>query len=117
MIQISDSQLVDFVEDGDFSSVNFAKKIKQLTEKLENSNVDSLVFGCTHFVFLKKYLKNKYSFYDSGEAVAIRTKRLIENSQKSHAKDLFATTGSPNKFSKVSKVLTVKKLVPIHVKL
>lgn len=117
VIQVSDSQLVNFVEDGDFSSTKFRQKIKQLIDKLENNNVDSLVFGCTHFVFLKKYLNKNLFFYDSGEAVAKRTKRLVKNTKQPPMNDIFATTGDPNQFSKVSKIITAIKLVPSQVKL
>ena len=49
---------------------------------LENKSFDSVVLGCTHYVFLKERLKEAFPrayIVDGNEGVAKRVERLLRN--------------------------------------
>lgn len=76
--------LVDFVENNYFTSTEEEKMdvILQASEYFEKLNIDALVLGCTHFVYLKDYFKKSIAknvdIIDSVEGVCQQILRIIE---------------------------------------
>ena len=64
---------------------NFAYVVEGCERVLrKNKNIDGLVLGCTHYVFLKDALSNRINIniYDGNYGVAKRVKRLLESGDK-----------------------------------
>ncbi|MDA3939583.1 MAG: glutamate racemase [Spirochaetia bacterium] len=95
--------LVEFVEKKYFLSTD-QEKLKVITEAsmdFVDSNIDSLVLGCTHFIYLIEYFKqvlgSSVDIIDSREGVVKQVKKLVEYnglSIKNKNKDTFYITGS-----------------------
>ncbi|MBI2029868.1 aspartate/glutamate racemase family protein [Candidatus Gottesmanbacteria bacterium] len=93
---IQNSSLVNVVENSDFTS----KEIISVCNHLKTLSVDAVVLGCTHFVFLLPYFKKHLpdiEFFDSGMAVAMQTKKIYKK-PGNNKKNIFYTTGDPDKF-------------------
>lgn len=97
------------------------KKIDQLigkyTKTVKDFGADTVVLGCTHYPLIKSRIQNslppKTKIIDSGEAVAIRIEKILNDSkQKSVRKfnDIFYTTGDPKKFSDVTSQILGQKI-------
>ncbi len=77
--------LVDFVEHHFFSTSDEEKMeiISESAGYFSSLEIDSLVLGCTHFVYLedyyKQYLGNSVAVIDSREGVSRQIKRIIES--------------------------------------
>ncbi|MCL5970304.1 MAG: glutamate racemase [Patescibacteria group bacterium] len=121
VVTLASTKLVEFVEKGDLSSDEFVKELKRYIDQFEKDKIDSLVFGCTHFVFLKPYFKRYFSYpikyFDSGRAVALHAKRLLTHIGKVEGDDIFTTTGNPRQFSKSAYLLINIKLDARWIKL
>ena len=96
--------IVELIESGGINSVDMKELlIKYLNPMIEN-NVDCIVLGCTHYYFLlpiiKKIVPKKVKIIDSGPAVALQTKVIIENqglinsSMKGNVFNKFYTNGN-----------------------
>lgn len=102
--------LVDFVENKYFSSTEEEKMevVLQASEYFNNLEIDALVLGCTHFVYLKDYFKKNIAksvdIIDSVEGVCHQISRIIEgestdfekkpeNTLKGNRIDMFFITG------------------------
>ncbi|EKD49835.1 MAG: hypothetical protein ACD_63C00035G0006 [uncultured bacterium] len=75
-------KLVEIVEQGKWSSLNTKLLIRDyLSVLLDEKEVDSIVLGCTHFVFLKKLIVEEsgkeVKIFDSSGGVAKQTRRVI----------------------------------------
>ena len=119
---ISNTRLVEFVENGDLNSYEYKKEINSVVNKLKTLSVDALVLGCTHFVFcahdFKKHLPD-LNIYDSTEGVSEQTKRIYKsmNIQNNNSKDTFITTGNVDQFSSNLYTLLGLKVDPKKVNL
>jgi len=87
------------------------------TQKIKEFECDVVVLGCTHYPFFKKEieigLKRKVTVVDSGEAIARRVKEILKKSgslSKEKNRDLYFTTGNPDKFSQVASQLLKYKV-------
>jgi len=86
-------------------------------KKIKNFEADVIVLGCTHFPFLKDEIKkrigSKVKIIDSGRAIAKRTKFILQKMNflcQAKSADLYFTTASPDKFSKVASTLLGQKI-------
>lgn len=113
---VGSSRLEHLVEKGFVSGQKVKSAIKDSLSIIKNSKIDSIALGCTHYPFLtkeiQKFVGPKVKIYDSGGAIARRTKVVLENesllSDKSNG-EVFYTTGDAEEFKKVSKKLLGSK--------
>ena len=82
VIRVGSTELVQLAEQklrGD--SINLAL-LKEIVEPLQDTKLDTVVLGCTHFPHLKaelaSLLPNHVQWIDSSYAIAQQTKRLLE---------------------------------------
>jgi len=115
VLNLGCKQLEDSVEELD------KKKISTLLDKyvsqVNNFNADVIILGCTHFPFLKNEIKKRSlsnaKIIDSGKSIAKRVKAILNDEKikaETKVKDLFFTTASPQKFSKVASELLQYKV-------
>ena len=104
---VGTSRLEHLAEKGIITGPKVKSAIKASLSIIKNSNIDSIALGCTHYPFLTKEIQkfvgpNVY-IYDSGGAIARRTKVVLENekllSEKSN-EDVLYTTGDEKDFGK-----------------
>ena len=95
--------LVEFVENKYFTSSEEAKMqiVSEASEYFTNCKIDSLVLGCTHFVYLMDYFKkslgSSVDIIDSREGVSRQILRIIESESlvsMNKTRDIFYMTGS-----------------------
>lgn len=101
---LGNNKLVTYIEKNDFISPGFTSEMDSVIHTLETLSVDALVLGCTHFVFLKKYFKEKLpliDLFDSGKAVSKHIKTILKDTfeKKRKTEDQFFTTLDPGLFS------------------
>ena len=96
--------LVELVERGELSSDYTHEYLRKLISPLIDQKADTLVLGCTHYVFLEPAIQLiagvKVCIIESSAAVARQTMRHLGNEKNiapgEHAgRELFLTTGSP----------------------
>lgn len=103
---------VPIVEEGIIDGKIAELVIERYLKEIKNSEIDTLILGCTHYPLLKgaikKYMKN-VNLIDSAEAVANDVKELLENknllnSQNSSSEITFYVTDSPERFKKIGEI-------------
>ncbi|MBI9107583.1 MAG: glutamate racemase [Spirochaetales bacterium] len=57
IIKIEMDQLVNYAESNDFTSVSVKKYIEEKLEKINLNEFETIVLGCTHFIFYRKLIK------------------------------------------------------------
>lgn len=96
--------LVELVERGELSSNFTYEYLRKLVSPLLAQGADTLVLGCTHYVFLKPVIRSiagpRVKIIESSAAVARQTMRYLGNekssgSSESGGREIFLTTGSP----------------------
>lgn len=109
---IGTSKLEHLVEEGIIEGMKVDKAIRYSLLPLLEKNVDVVALGCTHYPFLtpeiKKIVGSKMSIYDSGGAIARRTKYILTHENLSASKkikDYYYTTGDASKFKKIAERL------------
>ncbi len=99
---------VETVEQGKLSGPSVEQSISKITRPLLEQGADTLVLGCTHYPFLKPSIRSfvgpDISILDTGEAVARRTKDLL-NTQGGDSDTKIFTTGSLPNLQKLLPVL------------
>ena len=74
--------LVPLIESGRLDSSEMIQLLKRYTQPMLDADVDYLVLGCSHYPYiipqLKKVLPAHIKIIDSGEAVALQTKAILE---------------------------------------
>ena len=74
--------LMDYVERGDLTSVEFQKYLEELLYEYSKNKVDAAVLGCTHYPFardmIQKILGQEVAIYDGGEGTAREMRRRLE---------------------------------------
>ncbi len=74
--------LVELIEAGKLNSEEINQLLLQYLNPMIESDIDSLVLGCTHYPYLipqiRKIVGSKIKIIDSGEAVARQTKAILE---------------------------------------
>lgn len=77
--------LVELIEHGKLNDKQTKDLIEHYVQPMINEGIDYLVLGCTHYPFLKPYLKNilpsAVEVLDSGEAIAKRVHQLLNLSE------------------------------------
>lgn len=73
--------LVELIESGNTHSIEMTELLEKYLNPMITSNIDYLVLGCSHFPYLipqiKKILPKNIKIIDSGEAVALQTKKIL----------------------------------------
>jgi glutamate racemase len=73
--------LADLVEDGVLSGPELAERMEAYVAPLRESGVDTVVLGCTHYVFVRDAIRDalgpEVRLLDSGEAIARRTRQIL----------------------------------------
>ncbi len=102
--------IVTLIEDGKLHSEEMKALLKLYLEPMLDADIDYLVLGCSHYPYLTpillELLPANVKIIDSGEAVALQTKAILEqgnllNTQNTSAKFQFYT----NRYPEVMKVL------------
>jgi len=113
VISVQFPLLVKLVEDGMTEITSIKSFLFDKLERLKNMGVDTIVLGCTHFIFLKEIIismfGDTFTVLDPATAVAkqtlklyseIRTEKPVFNSQN---EDLFYTSGDVESFRRFIK--------------
>ena len=101
--------LADLVEDGLLGGPELAERMEEYVAPLREAGVDTVVLGCTHYVFVRDAIQRALGpgvrLLDSGEAIARRTRQILTESGALHADDTgsfrFLTTGAPAEVSAI----------------
>ena len=82
--------LVELIESGKIESDDMTKLLQDYLNPMLAKNIDYLVLGCTHYPFLinqiKKLVPQNITIIDSGKAVAIQVKSILEANRLKNAK-------------------------------
>ena len=126
VINIGCKNLENVVEEGKLQSEEVTKLLTKYLKGIKDSRVDQLVLGCTHYPFLKKYIRKIVGLHvklvDGNKGIAKRTKNLLKinkimNTQKRKGETTFFTTKDPQKFTKVASDLLGYRLKARKVKI
>lgn len=97
--------IVPLVENGQTYSEEMRALLQLYLQPMLDANIDHLVLGCTHYPYLipmlLELLPNHVKIIDSGEAVALQTKLILErhkllNNDTKKVKSEFFTNGNPD---------------------
>lgn len=115
--------LVEQIEIGEINSQKTINMIHQNLKKLDDSGVDVIVLGCTHFVFIKHhihdYFKGNMTIIDTGLPVANQAKRILEKislltDSTNATKDIFYSTLSSEFLQKFMKQMSYGQVSEIR---
>lgn len=103
--------LVQLIEDGKMNSTEMHNLLHSYLKPMINLNIDYLVLGCSHYPFLipqiKKILPHHIKIIDSGEAVALQTKKILVESiglsKSTLNSQIFYTNGQPEVIKNILK--------------
>ena len=74
--------LADMVEDGLLDGPALAARLDELAAPLREAGVDTVVLGCTHYVFVRDAIQDALgpdvTLLDSGSAIARRTRQILD---------------------------------------
>lgn len=96
-------KLVQLIEDNAIQTDSFQEYLTGELDKILQLGIDTIVLGCTHFIFIKPYLLKHYNKHftilDPTEGVSNQTKRLYSliTEKKEIGGDSFYTSGNPDK--------------------
>lgn len=81
IIEVVGKGLVERIELGDFDSEYLVSLVRRYVEPMLQQHIDYLVLGCSHYPYLVPVISQivppSVRIIDSGEAVAIQTKRIL----------------------------------------
>jgi glutamate racemase len=73
--------LADLVEDGMLHGPELAERMEAYVAPLREAGVDTVVLGCTHYVFVRDAIRDALGphvrLLDSGDAIARRTRQIL----------------------------------------
>lgn len=95
--------LADLVEDGMLAGPELDVRIRDYVAPLREAGVDTVVLGCTHYVFVRDAIQNALGpdvrLLDSGDAIARRTRQILTEAGALEAEGQgslrLMTTGEP----------------------
>lgn len=105
------TKLVEIVENIDFNEIRLNHIIDECLENVDN--IESIVLGCTHFIFIKEFLKKKFnkkiSIYDGNEGTIINLKNILEdkklrNTINNHGKIKIINSADSNTLNRSKKL-------------
>lgn len=111
---------VEFVERGDFDSVEMHLLAKRLLAPVEEAKVDTLLLGCTHYPYLARtitdVLGHDVMLVSSADETAFEVRRLIAelgmgNAEHNMGAHEFCTTGDVNRFEQLGRELLGPELL------
>lgn len=94
------SEFVDFIENKDLNSIEGKTLVNNKLKNLKNTNIDTLIYGCTHFSILEKNIKevlgNKINYIACGYPTSITLYETLKNNnllntQKEGKVDIYTT--------------------------
>jgi len=104
VISVQFPELVKIVEENTINETESQTILFRKLDELRKIGIDTLVLGCTHFIFLKEIIKEKYgnvfNILDPSYGVANQTLRIYENINNKDCKPYsmkFYTTGNKEK--------------------
>ncbi|MCL5004276.1 MAG: glutamate racemase [Patescibacteria group bacterium] len=104
-------ELVEAVENGTVDREKTKSMLRRYLDKPLKDGADSIVFGCTHFPFLSKVIKevsgSGIKILEPSKPVATQVRRIYQNDQRSWSKnvkilDKFYTSGNSRTISQVA---------------
>ncbi|BDA39674.1 glutamate racemase [Candidatus Atelocyanobacterium thalassae] len=109
--QIGCPELVPLIERDKIHDFHTQKTLKKYINPLLEKNIDTLIYGCTHYKHLEEIIKNiipyKIELIDPAYYVAQSVKKELEimslRGNNSYFSVRFVVTGSPKNFSHLSK--------------
>ena len=115
---IGTNKIVPFIERGEVGSEKFMLILKLELKLFIETEVDTLVLGCSHFPFIRDQIQNilgsKVTILDSGGAIARHVKKVLENNSclatVNSSQHKLYTTGDNEIFGLVVKALLGKKI-------
>lgn len=126
VLNIGCKDLEDEVEKGELHSSKVNSLLLKYLKEVKGSKVDCLVLGCTHYPFLKEFIKKiigpGVELIDGNKGIAKRTRSLLmanflKNNQKRAGKVLYLTTGNSLRFSDVATKLLKSRVKAEKVKI
>jgi glutamate racemase len=113
VINIPCPGLAELVEVGDLRSDRARRSLAQALAGVEGSGADVLGLGCTHYLFLRRSIKQQLGpavqVFSPARPVARRIRQVLvekgQLAQESPGKDLFFTTGEPRRFGDAARRL------------
>lgn len=101
--------LADLVEDGLLDGPVLASRLDELTAPLREAGVDTVVLGCTHYVFVREPIQRAFgpgvTLLDSGPAIARRTRQILADAGRLEGEGTgtfrFLTTADPREVAPV----------------
>ena len=92
--------LVELIEGGKLKSNEMTILLSSFLKPMMDSNIDSLVLGCTHYPYLipqiRKIVGSKIRIIDSGEAVAKQTKAILSKNELLNTTENYSAKHSIN---------------------
>lgn len=74
--------LADLIEEGHLADAPLRDAVERFTKPLREAAVDTVVLGCTHYVFVREAIQEamgpEVTLVESGPAIARRTRRVLE---------------------------------------
>ncbi len=109
---VGGSNLEEAVEKGEIDTPETIETLEKHLIPLVEHGVDAIALGCTHYPFLRDRVQQivgpSVQVVDSGGAVARRLKYILEHENllsQQKGRDVYYTTGSKEKFDRVSSKL------------
>jgi len=81
ILRVPCPQLVELVERGNIEGPDAEEAVRMCFSDMSVDNLDAIVLGCTHFVFLKKVFQKLLpgvSIFDGNDGTARQLKRVLE---------------------------------------
>ncbi|MEA3423174.1 MAG: glutamate racemase [Bacillota bacterium] len=81
VLKISSPKLVTMVENGVISGIEIESYIEEIFSDYDAEKMESIVLGCTHFLYLKRVLRNIFGegikIYDGNMGTVNRVKQIL----------------------------------------
>ena len=111
-------KFVTIVEDLEIKDIDKEAIVKQELNEMVNSNIDTLILGCTHFPLLTHYISKIFSgkIINSSKAIIIELGKYIKNNNELGIVQI-NTTGNSKEFENKIKVIFNKEYIVEHIEI